>query len=224
MQNQIVRKSDEQPDLLNVCNVLYFEQENIRFASYRDDIHLTILDNALLAGKECRTYIARAKQGKVIDVINGMEKAAGAYTPQALRDYFETLTFAEGRYGFEAIELDEKVEILLSVKASNRTYSPFALNRLKPLTKVPAKWTMTHVRQALANNQFEKLMCSGVYTDDYFYDSAINFRKGAIEAEPMLEQIVSSPSGWRTYLSKDQKQVTLNCHHFDNNSFMLKLA
>lgn len=98
-----------------------------------------------------------------------------------------------------------------------RRFSPW----VKPnaLPEAPKKWTVPHVVRALLNGQFKKLTCNGVYSDDYAYDAAVNFRQGPIaNAAAFACRILESPSGW--WASNDGDRVSICCHHFDSNSFV----
>lgn len=223
MTDIIVKKGEPLPDMVNEFSSIYFEEEQLMFSMYRGSIILTILDNALNPGQVCPRFSFHSACGKVANCINVLNKAAGGYTPKHLRDYTGTLSFVSDRFGHMSLTLDDDVSATLSNPTSIRTYSPFALSRLKPLTEVPTKWTMSHVKRALANGQFVDLKCEGRYSDDYKYDSDSNFGRGVIQALPLLKDLIASPSGWWTNLAPENLRVAVCCHSFDNNSFVLKL-
>ncbi|MEY2411060.1 MAG: hypothetical protein QOF48_3730 [Verrucomicrobiota bacterium] len=105
-------------------------------------------------------------------------------------------------------------------RASKRVFTPFW--KPAPLKSMPAKWTMAHVKRALLNGQHAQLQCNGVYSDDYAFDSAVNYRKGPIASVvEFVRRLVESPSGWWCY--QRGRAVGVCCHHFDSNSFIPKL-
>lgn len=224
MPDTIIRKDQPSPDLLNCYTKHYFEEYQMSYQMYRDSIRIMLLDSALAAGELCAEYVI-SSQGSVVDCINVLAGLAGDYSLPKLKGYLQSLKFHADRYGNMSQDLDAtgRVKVSLSYRQSTRVYSPFALHRLKPLTQAPKKWNLTYAKRALANGQFTNLTCTGRYSDDYAYDSAVNFGKGPISAMPLLEDLVTSPSGWRSNLDESSGRVSVNCHHFDNNSFVLQL-
>ena len=99
-----------------------------------------------------------------------------------------------------------------------RVFSPFNLDKVKPLKAMPKKWTLRHVYSALINGQFKDLKCNYVLTDDYAWDAACDYRKGEIKAPiEFVKGIIENPSGWWT--SYRDGEVAICCHSFDSNSF-----
>ena len=116
----------------------------------------------------------------------------------------------------------DNVQLYRSDQRGNRVWSPFAT--VNPLPEAPKKWTVPHVVRALLCGQFSDLKCHGVYTDDYAYDAACNFRRGEIEnATAFARRILESPSGWWTYQQPDDGRISICCHQFDSNSFKFEL-
>lgn len=227
MSDFLVRKGDAQPDMLNNCNTLYFEEAQLSYHVYRDSIVITLLDNALLTGKVCEKFKFVSAGQRNVDIINHLRRAIGGrdYTAQDLRAYVQSLAFGPvGQYLPAKLAVDDDITAYKEELQGIKVFSPFALSRLKPLTEKPAKWTMNHVRRALANKQFANLRCDGRYTDDYAHDAATNFSQGAFEALPFLKQLVERPSGWRTSIYDNSDTVDVSCHTFDNNSFRLVLT
>lgn len=224
MPDTIIHKDQPSPDLLNCCGTFYFEEHKMSYQMYRNSIRIMLLDNALAAGELCAEYVI-SSQGTAVDCINVLSGLAGDYSLAKLKGFLQSLKFQSDRYGNMSLDLDAtgKVKVSLSYRQSTRVYSPFALHHLKPLKQAPKKWNLTYAKRALANGQFTNLKCTGRYSDDYAYDAAVNFGKGPISAMPLLQDLVTSPSGWRSYIDEDSGRVTVNCHHFDNNSFVLQL-
>jgi hypothetical protein len=223
--DQFVRKNDPTPDLLAGCGTLFFEDPHMSYHHSAFGIRVNLLDNAFTPGTVVPCYYVETRYGDIVAAFNHLHHALdGQVTPAGIRDYLQTLTFTQGRYGYEPIEIGHNVQIHLSERSGSQTFSPFAVNRFKPLTEMPKKWTMAHCKRALANGQFENLRCNGVYSDDYAFDDAVDYSRGPVDALIMLEKVVSSPSGWRTSLDSTGNIFHLCCHTFDNNSAKLKIA
>lgn len=227
MTDTIIRKGQPIPELLNTYGKMYIEQYQMSYQMYRDSLRVMLLDNALASGKTCAEYVLSTRDfnGHAVDIINAIADLAGEFTLPKLKEYLLGLKFTADNYGHMSLLVDEarKVSVSLGYLASNRTFSPFALERLKPLKEVPRKWNLTYAKRALANGQFTNLRCNGRYSDDYAYDAAVDFHKGPIAAMPMLEDLVTSPSGWWSSYDEKTKSVNVCCHSFDSNSFTLEL-
>jgi hypothetical protein len=226
MPDTIIRKGQPIPELLNTYDTLYIEEHLVSYHMYQDSLRIALLDNALATGKTCPEYYISTKdfRGNRCDIFNLFTKLVGEFTIPAIKRYLQSLTFEADKYNNMSLDLDEAgMKVSLSYRDSNRMYSPFALERLKPLKEIPKKWNLTTVKRALANNQFRNLRCNGILTDDYAYDAAVNFRQGPLPALPLLEDLVTSPSGWWTSLDEKTGSVSICCHHFNSNSFILDL-
>jgi hypothetical protein len=217
-------------DLANAYGEHFFEEAQLMYQLYSSSLHLRLLDNALCTGKACADFSLynRDHAETRSALFNFVTAQAGEVEPQKIRQWL--LGLVERANGKETtfefpFSNDEGVCIIsYSELPGMRVFSPFAKSRLKPLKSHPPGWNLTHVRRALANGQFANFRCNGVYTDDYAFDSAVNFQKGEIVGvDEFLKKLVESPSGWRTSLDKTTKQVSICCHHFDNNSFLLSL-
>jgi hypothetical protein len=106
------------------------------------------------------------------------------------------------------------------------------LHRIPRLMAIPERWTLMHVKQALANGQFRNLRCDGQYSDDYKRDAMNNNYERPLDAIHFLERLVSvgaesglsaGRSGWGTTLDRQTMKVYVSQHNFDNNSFTLVL-
>ena len=227
MSNRIIAAGAEHPDYLNGIDALFFEELNIRYKMYRHSIEVTFIENALLAG-QCCPRITLHHTGPTQDrcaVYNYLQEKMGDFTFPKLSYYlkatFASLFLSKDSDFYENVQLTSEVSATLQLFKGTRVFSPFALGRLNPLKERPAKWMLAHVKRALANGQFSNLRCNQYLTDDYAHDAACNFRAGSIEAMPLLEDLIESPSGWWTTLQGDH--VSICCHSFNSNSFELKL-
>jgi hypothetical protein len=200
---------------------VYVESENLHVQRWSgfDQYSITDLSNALLTGKTCRKYsiTSNGAHGN-LDVTNWFLQDFDGDLRKAF-DFCESLRFEKDQWGYDKSYWIGGVNISRRDEKSNRTFSPFALDRVKPLKAIPEKWTMRHVYAAIINKQCSNLKCDGVYSDDYAYDSAVNYHKGEIN-HPLafVRRIIESPSGWHCFLSDGW--VNVDCHSFDSNSFM----
>jgi hypothetical protein len=223
--DKFIRKGESIPELFHTCGTLYFEEPHLSYHHSACGIRITLLDNAFMAGTVVPSYYIESRFNDVVAAYNHLHHALnGDVTMAGIREYLQKLTSTKGRYGFDPIEISNDVRIHMSEHEGIRTFSPFVVNRFKPLTEVPKKWTMAHCKRALANGQFLKLRCNGVYSDDYAFDDAVNYRRGPVDSLVMLEKVVSSPSGWRTSLDSTGNVFHLNCHTFDSNSAVLRIT
>lgn len=182
------------------------------------DLSLTMLDNAQKIGAECaRFHFSPAEsRGAGFTALCGLLQAVDF----SLRDLVQVLAAADFERG--SVEIFG-MAVTRSMEPAIRVFSPFHMDRLKPLDKVPRKWTVRHALRAIVNGQYEGLRCTGVMTDDYAWDNARNFGRGECKA-PLLfvRRVIESPSGWRVY-AEDNNRVALNCHSFDCNELRVNL-
>ncbi|HFK1435118.1 TPA: hypothetical protein ACGXNJ_005272 [Bacillus cereus] len=77
----------------------------------------------------------------------------------------------------------------------------------KNLKKVTATIRYDIVKRAIERGEFKRIECAYSYTDDYLYDNATNFGKGAVSAERMLREFRTlTPSCWVRIKEKDGKE------------------
>lgn len=198
---------------------VYLSESKIHLSCYRGHIRATRLENAMAAGKWCLTVSLESLDTSALDAV----LTEFNYDIEAIVQAVETSPqIAEESKDFE---FRPGVRARWYQEPSSRTFSPFALDRLKPLKGIPSgKWTLRHVRQALANKQFESFRCTGRYSDDYAYDDQSNYGRGEIRDHiAFLRNLIESPSGWWTSLEPVTNRVSICCHSFDSNSFFLKV-
>lgn len=215
-------------DFINGTDSLYIKDINIYLKHFGgiDSYIIKDVTNALKTGAVCNRYsiTSDAPSGNLI-ITNWIEwKFGGDITK--LVDYLKTLDFKKDGYGnfIDVIRRENDENCIMTISKcelkSINTYSPFNHANIKPLTAIPAKWTMRHAVKAILNGHFDNLRCNGVLTDDYANDAAVNFREGTInDSTAFIKRIIESPSGWWTML--DGNSVKLCCHNFDSNSFTL---
>ncbi len=213
-----IKKTFNMNELLNhIDNTAYYETENMKVSRWKgfDDWRITDLTNALTSGKVCIEYTLKAEHGQHGNLLttNFIEDRFGNDL-KALWAFCEAIELV----GFDSFVKDG-ITIYRSEHKGVRIFSPFNLNKIKPLKTIPKKWTLRHVYSALVNGQFTELKCNGVYTDDYAYDNAVNYRRGEI-AKPLefVKDILENPSGWHAW--NNGTDISISCHTFDCNSFV----
>ena len=191
------------------------------------------IENALKTGAITDSYgiFGQGQGHEDLAVLDYLKSQGINHDIKSLYEYLKDQGYQENRWGgYDDIAIDYKddrfegtIYICKSEQKGVRVYSPFALDRLKPLKETPKKWTVKHAIRALANGQYKGLECGGQYTDDYAMDAACNFRRGEIK-DPLyfIQRIIESPSGWWSSL-RDNGGVNLCCHSFDSNKFILAL-
>lgn len=121
-------------------------------------------------------------------------------------------------------KISEDVNLSKYSEKGVNTFSPFLLDRLKPMKEIPKKWMTSHVIRMLANDQFENLSTIAIYTDDYAYDTASNYQQGAVARDDMLLRLVERPSGWwYDGCEKDGDELAISCGSFDCKKCIVRL-
>lgn len=190
----------------------YCQEENIRVSIMHEYLVITDLTNALAIGKNCKEVRIRKKWDAADDcaIVNFM-----GWENNHFRAVMEEVD--------QDVILDD-VEIYLSERKGIETFSPFALERMKPLKETPKKWTVKHAIRALLNGQYTSFKCNGVYSDDYAYDAAVDFHRGEIQdVQGFCKGIIEHKSGWWASDYKNTGCVAICCHSFDSNEFIFSL-
>lgn len=176
---------------------------------------ITQLGNALKIGATCERFrfdLPMSSEKSIWGLLDDVD-----YSLAQLLDVLASVDFDHGRPEIFGASVSAGSEPAI------RVFSPFRLDRLKPLDRLPNKWTVKHAIRAVANGQYDSLRCKGQYTDDYAYDAARNFGEGEINAAlPFIQKIIECPSGWRVY-DDGNGRIGLCCHHFDNNEIKVNL-
>jgi len=212
-------------ELANLRGTQYLADANLSVSFIRDvwgsRLYLTDLTNAFLAGKVCEHILFIAESSTPDRDCVGLNTILDLIASHGgdLRKVFEAGLAREwplSRWGgWENLNLGNLV-VARTSKQAIRVYSPFT----KPaaLKSMPKKWTVSMAVRALLNGQFSSCKCTGVYSDDYAHDAAVNFHKGGLNAVVLAARIVESPSGW--WATESEGVVSISCHHFDNNEFV----
>tara|TARA_Y100001972_G_scaffold82164_1_gene99965 strand:- start:3581 stop:4291 length:711 start_codon:yes stop_codon:yes gene_type:complete len=204
-------------ELNNSFRVIYTEDTHRRIALSRDSLHSHLdvreVRNAYKSGKTCDGFSLYGKTGDaIIELLEAMDWSIDklmARCAQALGESNHS-TIREGDIKIDVSRTDEK---------SIRTFSPLpeALQSLKPLKAIPAKWKPADVIRMLANGQAEDLRTLRTLSDDYAYDAAHNFHENAaVEPLTLIERIVRNPKSWWMSGGKEEgDQMSICCHGFD---------
>lgn len=214
---------------LQTGETIYDVTHDLRLHVHRDSFNITDISNAMLPGKVCRQYTVRVEN--VYDardwcINNALTRADSLYQAFLMLEGMKWDqpnrwgSIPERAFVIDGVMLTAHKGFLKSI----RTFSPLHLERIKPLKEEPKKWTVPHAVRAIVNGQFDVLKCNGVYTDDYYYDYATDYKRGEIESHiSFARRIFESPSGWWVSKDSDTGEVRICCHHFDNNSFLFNL-
>lgn len=181
-----------------------------------EELSITRLDNAFRAGKECITYrLSPALSDSGVSALTDLL----AEFDWDLSALLAVLDAVDSERGADVMGYAVRCRVYPGV----RVFSPFHLDRLKPLKKWPSKWTVPMALRAIANGQYESFRCKGVYTDDYAMDNALNFRRGNVAALAFIRRVTERPSGWHVFEGRDNR-VHINCHSFDMNELLVNLS
>ena len=116
---------------------------------------------------------------------------------------------------YDHVEIDGLTIYRTDSEAKN-CFNPNALDRLKPVKSLPEVGKTVRlptVVKLLVNDQVSAFRDQKL-TDDYAWDAATDFGKGAVGNCWLAEELVESPSGWRAYMREDGK-LTVACHSFE---------
>lgn len=176
-----------------------------RWADYYGEVANYTLTDITLAGKAGKTCTTYYLEGNIDDISKIFE--------QNFDDIFFDI----------ATNNLENVKVSKTVKSAKDVFNPLNIKETyKPLKEKPSKWTLKHALRAIVNHQIEDFKCDGIYTDDYAWDDAVNYQIKEIKyTADFLKKVIENKSGWRVY--EYDGRVNINCHHFDMNSFVLKL-
>lgn len=215
-------------DFWNTHDPLYLRQANAYVHRFQGSLTVTDLAHAFAAGKVCNSFQLDwgPVEFHVPKEFHALITSCG-YDFRKVLDHCRALDWVKGKWEYDKIILGPgtrpgyEVAIIRRARRGTRTYSPFVKPRR--LTESPDKWTIPHVIRALLNDQFQKLTCNGVYTDDYAHDNAVNFHQGDFSknSAAFAKRILESPSGW--WCQERNGIVSICCHHFDSNEFTFDL-
>lgn len=128
-----------------------------------DSMTIYDLSNAQKVGKECTSWTIYGKWNDPVPLLSRLSK-------EGISQISELAEACRLGKEFDGISINEHSSKGLDV------FSPFV--EVKPLDKVPEKWTKRHFTQALMSGQLFRGEVSYHYTDDYAMDAANEFCTG----------------------------------------------
>lgn len=227
---KIVKKQNE-IDIMNdwYSDQVYIEELNVNVKRYQGSIEIIELDSALRTGKVCVSHKISWRSGNQSSTpfLNWILNK-GMNSVSDILEYCKSQEVSLNQWGgYKDVLVGNQDEVDIyyyrGKEKGVRVFSPFNLKYIKPLKELPGKWKLTHAIKVIVNGQYEGLKKNYYMTDDYAFDAAYNFQKGAInKGLEFIKNIIESPRGWWTSIN-EHGSVSLCCHTFDSNSFQLKL-
>lgn len=170
----------------------YFQDLNweYKFWSGNESMCFVDLTNAYLVGKKCVSFSINFNINKrEADSCSAwyllLKEQCQSTHPKAVVEWLKRLEMSDMGRGVGVcarfIVGDVEVRIYSDERQANQVFSPFALERLKPIVETPTRWTNVHLRRIIANGQFVRLKQDYYHTDDFASDAAENFREGYIK-------------------------------------------
>ena len=221
MADKIVENTNEIsfPDL----GIDYYIKDTIlKVRRYQGSLQITDVSDALRTGKICVNYSLSYSPcyDKDSDIISDF-LFEYKYDIKKVYDYLDSLEWMAGKWGgYDQIRINDDIVAYKNDEKAIRVFSPFNLKYMKPLKELPKKWNIRHVLRLIVNGQYKDFQSDMQLTDDYAYDNATNYGKGAISnGLAFAKKVIESPSGWwvSNYKGGDIR-LSFNCHHFDYNS------
>ncbi len=157
-----------------------------------------------------------------------VRELVGSSTPKAVFEWLGTLEMVElDRFSGKGARFEfgnVRITIYRDEENSSKVFSPFCIDRVKPLTELPKKWTVVHLRKALANGQFVRLKQNYYLTDDYAADAASNSREGYIQNPiAMFEKVLTDDLHLYERSRDGVVELSFGCHMNDGRSIIINL-
>jgi len=188
---------------------VYFSKYQVSIHQYSSSIHITNLANALERGKTCYEYIIGWGLGCDTSgyekFLNWLDQISPTKCITAVLAHLSITEFSHNRFGTdEAILFNGLIVQRIEIKSS-QVFSPFKLDKLKPLTTLPSKPNINHLIRLLANGQYRKLIQQQYLTDDYIFDAESNNGRKVFENpfELIKNLIENKSSCFHLYVRKD---------------------
>lgn len=176
-----------------LIDTVYHKGLQLRVCSWHGVIRITDLANALSFGKKCTVFTVnysplRDDDGfcRFLDFLDEL----GDRTLATFVAHCRKLEYREDRFGNKLFEDPRGIVFCCSEQPSSRVFSPFRLDKLKPLDVVPERPTRMHLVRLLANGQYRCLK-----QDYHITDESIGCSEGMIHTPfRMLFKLIESPS------------------------------
>lgn len=143
----------------------FCEKDQLYFRRTYGSDSMTICDlsNAQKVGKECTSWTIYGEWNDSTPLLSKLSR-------EGISQISQLAEACQSGKMFDGVSISERSSKGLDV------FSPFV--EVKPLDKVPAKWTKRQFTQALMSGQLFRGEVSYHYTDDYAMDAANNFSTG----------------------------------------------
>ncbi|KWA84039.1 hypothetical protein WL29_21985 [Burkholderia ubonensis] len=232
MVNLTINSGDTVPKLRGFQGSIVFNDELLHLEGRSDNVRLMLVDNAFRPGTSCPSL---SIQSEIMGVSpwDLIARQLSGLTAANLREYvLEVGRRHPMEKNWDVLHGADGQRVFRVQYQGTQVFHAQLIHRIKPLKAVPARWTMAHVKQALANGQFRNLRCDAQYSDDYARDAMNSYYAGPLDTMVFLERLVTAgadshiPSGrcgWGTALDPKTMTVYVNQHTFDRNSFTLVL-
>lgn len=192
-------------ELDRLKNPTYIKNGNlVLFLGRYGYVNITLLDNAMKIGKNCRQFTLQAA---TYDYDQHGYEVLQAILQNADVDFAEFIKQLKE----DSFTVPAGYQLILEERKGINTYSPFTkMNKVK----LDASLTPLKLAKAIMAGQVKQVVCAGRYTDDYAYDAAVNFNKGVTKDlnELAKELIDDRGKGW--WLNWNDGKLSLNCCQF----------
>lgn len=228
--------SSEEFRWFSAFNTTYFQDLHWEYKHWSGSESMCFVDltNAYLVGKKCVSFrlhfnINKRDADSCSAWYKLLREQCQSTHPKAVVEWLESLEMSDMGRGLGVcasfIVGDVEVRIYRDELQANQVFSPFVLERLKPVVEAPTRWTNVHLRRIVANGQFTQLKQNYYYTDDYAYDAATNFRKGYIK-NPIKSLAEMLGDKLHIYSSVDKSgkiRLSFGAHSNDGRSLIVDL-
>jgi len=170
-----------------------------------------MLQNALETGKSCIQYCISWGSGfdaeGYLKFLNWLSLISESKCITSLLAHLKIAKYYDSPDGNESCaELEQGLKVVKIEVNARQVFSPFKLERIKPLTVIPEKPNAGHLIKLLANGQYRFLRQDYKYTDDYSFDASDDFGKKVFENPFRLlsDLIENRGKGFTVFRSADE--------------------
>ena len=213
----------------------FIKDLNLEYRYYYggDVLALYSLENAFKTGKQSTGYricYDRNGDGHFMEAFSEiLNELCNSQTPKGVWKWLESLEFVDGG-PYQGVRAEvtigrHTVRVYRDNVPGNKQFSPFDLDRVKPVAKIPKKWTVVHLRKILANGQFRSYKQDYYYTDDYSRDAADNYRKGYFSNPLESYSDILTCTSQRVWSREEEGIIELHfgAHRNDGRSLIVDL-
>ncbi len=164
-----------------------------RYGLHKDDFNLVITDSAeaMSRGKTLNRFSLGGNEGDVIDFL-----AICSWSLKKVLEVCASFNCEPTKH----IRLRDQLKLWGYQRDAKIEFCPFAAQRVNPLQKLPAKWTIPHVVRLLARDTDAVVKTQWELTDDYKADADRNFgRDHRPDRLSLLRELVEGGRDWRIH-------------------------